>query len=313
MKKQLIVQATLCALVVSGGVLAATVTIPNPQFAAGTPARASEVNGNFTAVATAINTTDGELNAVEADVATLQTDVTALQTDGCPADMTEVGDFCVDTFEAHLIDSNGGITSASLCDETGASCSDTPVNAATAIFAQNNATAVPAASITWFQAAQACANVGKRLPTNAEWQMAAAGSNAQLATAGAGTDCNIFGGGTGSATAPANGAGSNCRSNYGAINMIGNVQEWVADWSQAGGTSTPTNATNSTTYGADNAIAVQAADLQGNGNNFPAAIYRGGDYNAGNGGANAGEFAIAYNAAPSAVFPTIGFRCAMNR
>jgi formylglycine-generating enzyme required for sulfatase activity len=34
----------------------------------------------------------------------------------------------------------------------------------------------PALYLTWFQAQQACMSVGKRLPTNAEWQAAAAGT-----------------------------------------------------------------------------------------------------------------------------------------
>jgi len=45
--------------------LAAPVTIPN-VFTAGTPARAADVNGNFTAVATAHNDTDARVNALEA-------------------------------------------------------------------------------------------------------------------------------------------------------------------------------------------------------------------------------------------------------
>src|SRR5438874_617328 len=57
------------------------------------------------------------------------------------------------------------------------------------IYARSVAGVTPSRSITWFQAQQALANSGKRLPTNAEWQQAAAGTPDPGASPGV-QDCN---------------------------------------------------------------------------------------------------------------------------
>lgn len=82
----------------------------------------------------------------------------------------------------------------------------------------------PTGCISWFQAQQACGNARKRLPTNAEWQLAAAGTPDPGSDNGT-TDCNS------AAFTPVNtGSRSNCVSNWGAFDMVGNMWEWVADW-----------------------------------------------------------------------------------
>src|SRR5207245_9976635 len=82
----------------------------------------------------------------------------------------------------------------------------------------------PSANITWFQAEQALANSGKRLPSNAEWQQAAAGTPDQGASPGP-QDCNVNSSGP-----VATGSRLNCVSAWGANDMVGNLDEWVADW-----------------------------------------------------------------------------------
>src|SRR5262249_38833389 len=83
----------------------------------------------------------------------------------------------------------------------------------------------PSACITWFQANQACLLSGKRLLTNREWQGAAASTPDPGSDNGT-TDCNFNHTGTPSDT----GSRSSCKSAWGAFDMIGNVDEWVADW-----------------------------------------------------------------------------------
>ena len=83
----------------------------------------------------------------------------------------------------------------------------------------------PSACITWFQANQACLLSGKRLLTNGEWQGAAAGTP-DPGTDNGTTDCNIAAAGH-----PVNtGSRSSCKSAWGVFDMVGNVDEWVADW-----------------------------------------------------------------------------------
>jgi hypothetical protein len=54
------------------------------------------------------------------------------------------------------------------CEDNGSGCID--------IFAFSFTGAFPSSRMSWFQAAAACRNSGKRLPTNAEWQTAALGT-----------------------------------------------------------------------------------------------------------------------------------------
>ena len=94
----------------------------------------------------------------------------------------------------------------------------------TNIYARSVSGVTPSSLITWFQAQQACNNVGKRLPTNAEWQQAVAGTPDPGPDNGT-TDCNSDSGAVSST-----GSRSSCVSSGGAFDMVGNLWEWVADW-----------------------------------------------------------------------------------
>ena len=93
--------------------------------------------------------------------------------------MVRVGPLCVDVFEASVWSTltggtqYGASTDDYPCDPDGNDCSD-PTQPNKMIFARSMVGVTPSAGIDWFQAQQACANAGKRLLTNAEWQMAAA-------------------------------------------------------------------------------------------------------------------------------------------
>jgi formylglycine-generating enzyme required for sulfatase activity len=88
----------------------------------------------------------------------------------------------------------------------------------------------PIMEVSWFGADAYCRWTGGRLPTEAEWEKAARGTDGRLYPWGEGISCNY-----------ANYAGcyisvapvweqSEGASPYGALNMAGNVWEWVADW-----------------------------------------------------------------------------------
>jgi hypothetical protein len=86
----------------------------------------------------------------------------------------------------------------------------------------------PSAFITWFQAQQACLNVGKRLPTNAEWQGAVAGTPTDYES---GPDDGVHDCNTSTAQhVVLTGSRDRCVSSFGAFDMVGNVFEWTADW-----------------------------------------------------------------------------------
>jgi serine/threonine-protein kinase len=107
----------------------------------------------------------------------------------------------------------------------------------------------PVALVTWYGAAAYCKWVGGRLPTEAEWEYAARGPRGFLFPWGNAFDCHacnlddeakrnayVVPGGVGcdgyDRTAPV-GSFPAGKSWCGALDMIGNVWEWVADWYDA--------------------------------------------------------------------------------
>ena len=169
---------------------------------------------------------------------------------GCGPDAVVAGTVCLDKYEASVwrvpnptttnaslvrsirlgrateVDlTAGGATQLGTASHDYAPCTDDGQNCANDIFAVSLPSVLPAAFITWFQAEEACANAGKRLPTNAEWQVGANGTPDPGRDDHA-TTCNTANTGTTTLT----GSRSACVSARAAFDMVGNVAEWVADW-----------------------------------------------------------------------------------
>jgi formylglycine-generating enzyme required for sulfatase activity len=202
--------------------------------------------------------------------------------------MVPAGSVCIDRYEVSVWSSPTGGT------QYGTDFADYPCNAngqdCDNIYARSVPGAQPSRFITYFQAQQALANVGKRLPTNAEWQQAVAGTPDPGATPGA-EDCN-----TSSAGPVATGSRDNCVSHFGATDMIGNVWELVADWDEAadGCANWPAG------FGSDD-----ACFSDGTPSRFPGALHRGGDFAD---GSDAGSFAVSALIQPSDASFHLGFR-----
>jgi hypothetical protein len=201
--------------------------------------------------------------------------------DGLAADdvMVRVGSVCIDRYEASIWTARTGgtqITGAIPCDADGQNCNGR-------IFARSVADVVPRADITWFQAQQALASSGKRLPSNADWQMAVAGTPD-------GGPCNVI-----SRSLRNTGADDGCLSGHGANDMVGNLWEWVADWVP--------RRTCSASWGAfsDDIQTICGAATTG----APGALIRGGDFD---NDALAGPLAVVAGSAPSESEGFIGFR-----
>jgi hypothetical protein len=174
-----------------------------------------------------------------------------------------------------------------------APCLNNGQNCADDIYAVSLPTEIPSTLITWFQALEACANSGKRLPASAEWQIGASGTPDAGPDNGT-TDCNTL---ADEGTTSPTGSRSSCVSAAGAFDMVGNLAEWVADWAPA-----PTFCPGWGSFSDDQMCLAGA----GTSSAFPAALIRGGQFFS---GAMAGPLTIA-GFPPFRVTNFVGFRCA---
>ncbi len=240
----------------------------------------------------------------------------------CPPDAVLVGPTCIDRFEASLWQlpptataaltaiRSGTVTLADLsaAGATQVGCTDFQFSHAaipatfpqtgnwtTPVYAASIPGVLPSACVTWFQAEQACALSTKRLATNQEWQRAAAGTPDSGVDDGA-TLCNVH-------TVPRypsnTGSRSTCVSRWGTFDMVGNVDEWVADWGDLATDCTYWDALFGTDY--------SCVGGDGSQPNRPGALTRGGDRG---GDAAAGIFSVKGGVEPSYADDFKGFRCA---
>lgn len=194
--------------------------------------------------------------------------------------MVKVGTACLDRYEASIWDAPTGgtqITGTIPCNANGQDCRGR-------IFARSVAGVAPRHSITWFQAQQALAGSGKRLPTNAEWQTAVAGTPDSTA-------CNVSG-----SSVANTGASVGCISAWGINDMVGNLSEWVADWDEQASACSNWQAG----FGGDRTCFGHPTPSR-----LPGALVRGGDRLD---GTNAGAFAVSAVFPPSSPESDIGFR-----
>lgn len=293
-------------VVIIGGGLYGWAATPLPHtFAPNTTAKADEVNANFAALAAKADELEEKLQGLTNTV------------ESCPPDAALSGRSCIDKYEASVWETTdaavivkikaGTVTLADLqgagaiqrgidTDDYGAGCPDTG-NGCKNFYAVSIPGVIPSRDLTWFQAAAAARNAGKRLPTNAEWQTAAFGTPD-------GAPCIVSAGG------PGNTGTVGCLSDVGAFDMVGNLWEWAADWMQGAsgngvdGAWNPHAArTSSAAYGSDLIFGINEASPSTDG--FPAVLLRGGGWFF---GPDAGVFALSTSNGPSSSSPVIGFR-----
>lgn len=190
--------------------------------------------------------------------------------------------------------------------------SDPPTGVSQPLYAVSRAGVRPTAFITWFQAQEACRLSGKQLPTGEQWLTSAQGTPARSGDPTTTGSCN-----TGNPTGPrvtglaSRPAPRNCISAWGAQDMVGNLQEWNAEWFAGLGVPAPiTEAfwpdmigrekTYNIVSGARSTDPMRTVGL-------PSAALRGGEWNEG------GVFYLDLAESPANSGTSTGFRCVIPR
>jgi formylglycine-generating enzyme required for sulfatase activity len=238
----------------------------------------------------------------------------------CPVNMARVGPLCMDKYEVSVWskppEKNGRPQGLQFgLEPDNYPCSFDGNDCTGKIFAASVPGVIPSVYLTWFQAQQACMSVGKRLPTNAEWQAAAAGTPDTGDADDHVSTCNTEGS---FLDFTHTGSRKNCVSNFGVFDMVGNAHEKTADWIQGGGRPwKPTQNLDAPTapdrageeFGQDIMRGINPApEGKREGSVFPSQITRGGGVASGDHGEGAGVFALSALHSPSSAGPE-GFRC----
>ncbi|MFQ5579182.1 MAG: formylglycine-generating enzyme family protein [Nitrospiria bacterium] len=150
---------------------------------------------------------------------------------------------------------------------------------------------LPVVEVNWYEARDYCRSIGKRLPTEEEWEKAARGPSGNMFVWGNKFDpmkANVSAGSHGGATMV--GRWSSDRSFYGIYDMNGNVMEWVDDWYQP----YPDGDYESPDFGEQ--FKVAKGDAYGESGHYAMTIFS--------------RLPYRQNVLPETRFPFLGFRCA---
>jgi formylglycine-generating enzyme required for sulfatase activity len=222
--------------------------------------------------------------------------------------------FWIDRYEASIwSDENGGGQQYGISGNVADFPTSFPANGqvTTPLYALSRVGVKPSTTMTWFQANEACRASGKRLPSSDEWFAAARGTQDPGDSMGTGGTCVTKGG-----TSRNTGGGTQCVSVWGAQDMVGNVDEDMAEWQAGPGNGMPSvspwPAAAVPGYGGDYTISVASSAFVGPTATvgMPSIVSRGGENTR---GVQAGVFYMDLTGSPVSADSGRGFRCVIPR
>ncbi|NSW53043.1 MAG: SUMF1/EgtB/PvdO family nonheme iron enzyme [Anaerolineae bacterium] len=207
-----------------------------------------------------------------------------------PAHMVNLSGFWIDQYEV----TNGQYEECvrnGACDRPGGGTPNS--NTRSAYYGAEEYANYPVIFVRWDQANDYCRWVGGRLPTEAEWEKAARGTDSRMYPWGNTVPGGIYLNYAGLVNDTTQvGTYPKGASPYGAMDMAGNVLEWTADW--FGETYYRTGDT-------DNPNGPESGDLK---------VIRGGGFGF---DANSVRTFFRHAIDPAFMYPDLGFRCVMER
>jgi formylglycine-generating enzyme len=149
----------------------------------------------------------------------------------CPVHQVTVSRFWIDQYEVTLSDWQQCVNQGR-CDELPSYCLDSLYNR------PDYTNRFPVMCVTWYQANNYCQGIGGRLPTEAEWEKSAAGTErSKWAWGDSFPDCSDANFRLASLYCAAGiksvGWYVDSMSSFGLYDVNGNVFEWIADWYDA--------------------------------------------------------------------------------
>lgn len=166
-----------------------------------------------------ISASDNEMVFVPAGTFFMGTDLIESDADATPAHVVQLEAFWIDRFEVTNENYRGCVRAGSCPEPHDLRFYNDPADADH-----------PVVYITWYAAQDYCTWAGKRLPIEAEWEKAARGEVEFSFPWGDEFDPQRLNAGHQLDGTAAVGSYPQGASPYGALDMAGNVWEWVADW-----------------------------------------------------------------------------------
>lgn len=248
--------------------------------------------------------------------------VASARSQSCPSGMVPVGSWCLDKYEASIntaSDCKSGVWLNQKIDTLAVAANGIRKNGeivGRGAYACSSPDAFPARWITWFQAATLCARSGKELVPDKLWVTAAIGTPKEKCTVNQNDPQK---------------PNTLCVSQWGAVDMIGNLWEWTDAWLVGGRTSLERNGRpfdpasskdgvwpaeycdpegvkcTDTIWGLNGEAGLGTAGLV---DGLPAGVIRGGNFKMKEA---AGVLTMSLNASPAHFRETTGFRCALRK